>query len=676
LVDRLFVPDRSDEKPRIHALVAKVSPQPEMIFSDIDQSSISLLVPSDGYSSLWRVDTPAFFGAGQSGRVCTVLLTEKLQGDDITTALVMLKWLLNVESFSGVKGHKLFVVGLDTETGPSGHLELAQLCFGTRVLLVRRCSGCIAALKPFLECTHDFMNMLFDGLDLSPQIVFAGAEFTGDALLLLMGSSSIPSIRLHCCLDLTSTFSADRPRSLQSMFNEQFNSKWHKDKKVTCSDWSALQLSPQQIKYGVLDVWTSEKLGNLACKNRDALENCSSFGLFSCSSIPLSLGKLLFEGVYCTAQALIDADRKTFDVPINNAAVDRNYKKQTRLSMAVFNRRLRTRHIVEAFRITRNRSAAKSDFISLDLLGTGVCRSVDGQLAVVEWALPEQANSIVNTFCENRLLLRADNSNDISIDMLTVQRNVKEIFRSFPVESWLLSSQQRETIEKKLQASVLPVLVKTKLEMSGAAIALNLLNRDSCFDNLLSLNDGQLSASHTIRVRGIDFQVSAAVHQAYRLNCEIRSPLNESQRLAVLNALTHCVSAVRGPPGTGKTSTLSALCGTLVDVGKRVLVVAPANAATTRVLESLVAAGYTNAALLVSRDYNFDWHQDGYQSHLQRFIVTPSVVDRLEQRNKSLPRNAEHTAQPHATGDLNDRSELKMPPNVWSKFISGASDVS
>ena len=41
--------------------------------------------------------------------------------------------------------------------------------------------------------------------------------------------------------------------------------------------------------------------------------------------------------------------------------------------------------------------------------------------------------------------------------------------------------------------------------------------------------------------------------------------------------------------GTGKTATLSAYAGSLLAAGLRVLILAPANAATLRVLESVVA---------------------------------------------------------------------------------------
>jgi Mrp family chromosome partitioning ATPase len=55
--------------------------------------------------------------------------------------------------------------------------------------------------------------------------------------------------------------------------------------------------------------------------------------------------------------------------------------------------------------------------------------------------------------------------------------------------------------------------------------------------------------------------------------------LNDGQRRAVELALTPGVTWLWGPPGTGKTTTISALVAALVKRGKRVLLAAPTNAA-------------------------------------------------------------------------------------------------
>jgi AAA domain len=64
--------------------------------------------------------------------------------------------------------------------------------------------------------------------------------------------------------------------------------------------------------------------------------------------------------------------------------------------------------------------------------------------------------------------------------------------------------------------------------------------------------------------------------------------LNDGQRRAVELGLTHGVTWLWGPPGTGKTTTLSALVAALAARGKRVLVAAPTNAALDVAVTSLV----------------------------------------------------------------------------------------
>ncbi|WP_189194171.1 DEAD/DEAH box helicase [Micromonospora fulviviridis] len=63
--------------------------------------------------------------------------------------------------------------------------------------------------------------------------------------------------------------------------------------------------------------------------------------------------------------------------------------------------------------------------------------------------------------------------------------------------------------------------------------------------------------------------------------------LNEGQRRAVELALTHGVTWLWGPPGTGKTTTISALVAALAARGKRVLLAAPTNAALDVAVTSL-----------------------------------------------------------------------------------------
>ncbi|MDG4829336.1 AAA domain-containing protein [Solwaraspora sp. WMMD1047] len=81
--------------------------------------------------------------------------------------------------------------------------------------------------------------------------------------------------------------------------------------------------------------------------------------------------------------------------------------------------------------------------------------------------------------------------------------------------------------------------------------------------------------------------VSSAPETGERLEPGETDRLNDGQRRAVELGLTPGVTWLWGPPGTGKTTTISALVAALAKRGKRVLVAAPTNAALDVVVTSL-----------------------------------------------------------------------------------------
>ena len=74
------------------------------------------------------------------------------------------------------------------------------------------------------------------------------------------------------------------------------------------------------------------------------------------------------------------------------------------------------------------------------------------------------------------------------------------------------------------------------------------------------------------------------------LSINIDTTLNASQQEAIENSLqSNDVFLIHGPPGTGKTTTLSYLIKVLSELGKRILVSAPSNTAVDNILEKLDA---------------------------------------------------------------------------------------
>ena len=67
---------------------------------------------------------------------------------------------------------------------------------------------------------------------------------------------------------------------------------------------------------------------------------------------------------------------------------------------------------------------------------------------------------------------------------------------------------------------------------------------------------------------------------------------NVDQRNAIRAALTHQISIIDGPPGTGKTQTILNLIASLIAQGKTIGVVAGANSAVDNVIDKLTEEGY------------------------------------------------------------------------------------
>lgn len=87
---------------------------------------------------------------------------------------------------------------------------------------------------------------------------------------------------------------------------------------------------------------------------------------------------------------------------------------------------------------------------------------------------------------------------------------------------------------------------------------------------------------------------------------------NLSQKRALENALTHSVSVIEGPPGTGKTQTILNIIANLIAVqGKSVGVVSNNNEAVKNVIEKLSKGGYGFlTAILGKRDNQDEFFAD------------------------------------------------------------------
>ncbi len=87
---------------------------------------------------------------------------------------------------------------------------------------------------------------------------------------------------------------------------------------------------------------------------------------------------------------------------------------------------------------------------------------------------------------------------------------------------------------------------------------------------------------------------------------------NLSQKAALENALTHSISVIEGPPGTGKTQTILNILANLVTIqGKTVAVVSNNNEAVKNVIEKMEKKGYGFLTALLGKKAN----QEAFFAH-------------------------------------------------------------
>ena len=115
--------------------------------------------------------------------------------------------------------------------------------------------------------------------------------------------------------------------------------------------------------------------------------------------------------------------------------------------------------------------------------------------------------------------------------------------------------------------------------------------------------------------------------------------LNQSQKIAVENALSSQVSMIQGPPGTGKTQTILNIIANAVRVGKTVAVVSNNNSATLNVAEKLEKKGLSFlTAFLGSLDNKkrFLENQTGRYPDMESWSMEQEEKERLNQEVTAL----------------------------------------
>jgi len=384
---------------------------PPHCFNSADDVIFSILSPPETKQE--DIQAPSVLDAiflGTRGKKCSD-----------ATAKAAINWLIKTsESYQAdsliPEAESVVVLGFDTETGVLGGASLVQLCrFGGpgkpgRILVAHKKSNIFATIGTFLAGQADWLGSTFS----RTRFICAAAEATGDMLLLLTDAN----IRIAAVLDLNdcnADSKAGRSPGLRRMVNDAIDTSWIKDKSVTCSDWDALPLSLEQLKYASLDAWGSEILGRIATSepafkeayaSQDAPNGyLSALPLYSSIMFPRALA-VDFGITLNEAQAYQDAGKTSFAVEFDSLVVDEKDPRVTRVFLTSFSKRLRNPHFQSPVEAHITTSAGATRIL------VGKVEDVVGRLAKIRWSQSDAA-SIRTAFEGCNLTLQTDNFSDV-----------------------------------------------------------------------------------------------------------------------------------------------------------------------------------------------------------------------------------------------------------------------
>lgn len=186
----------------------------------------------------------------------------------------------------------------------------------------------------------------------------------------------------------------------------------------------------------------------------------------------------------------------------------------------------------------------------------------------------------------------------------------------------------------------------------GKGIRIDLFVNDTPFTRM---NDALAKLKENPFIANIVLNKFEIEHSDFQIRNFINPHLNDSQREAVKKALsTHPVFLVHGPPGTGKTTTVTEIICQLAREGKKVLATADSNVAVDNLVEKLIASGLAVVRIGTTGRLLPTVEQVSLSNLMQKHKLYPDL-QRLQNEFESL---------------VAKRNEFQPPTQQWRRGMS------
>ncbi|KAI5071381.1 hypothetical protein GOP47_0013632 [Adiantum capillus-veneris] len=446
-------------------------------------------------------------------------------------------------------------IALVCKHGIRGSLSLIQLSAHERCVLIK-------VGQPVLLMGSSTVSLKLRALMSDRGIIKVGVNIQKDALALYY----FLGITTNNCMRISQFAGTKRRKSLLDVCRELYQWDWSEKKKVCCSNWTLKELSLEQVRYAVLDAWTT-RLVWIGQTEFWHMQPPS----FSLSDLPWMLLDYFGRAVFCfEAQTRKDEDTT---VEIKGARFEL-YQGYLSLKQKNFRSRVMGQKSVVEIHFKDNRKPQKYATLYRE-----------GSRVVLDNAEPlNMVKSVENLLEEISMISKVlvDNSNNCDVQ------------------------------KQKLEESLYVLLCIPGACPRHILVALGCLHKQSMI------------------IPSRSFSLQETVVQ----NCRVG--LNPGQLEAWQHMLVSPLSAVVGPPGTGKTTVIAAVARAwlqMVSPGETLICAAHQNVAVRHMAETLVKERIPGLLLLVSEDFYVGWHEEEYIQDVRDALVVSGPQNNTSMSN-------------------------------------------